>query len=180
MMPLDPALALTLALLLAGILATAAVSKLIAPGAFAGVVRNYRLLPEKLAGLFAAALPVVELAVASALLVPASRPMAALAAAALLLLFAAAMAINLRRGRHDIDCGCFVGLMRQRIDWALVHRNLVLATGGAVLALGEPTPRPLEALDWVTVAAATGSLAFLYAALGRLFGRAPVALNGAR
>jgi hypothetical protein len=180
MMPLDPALALTLALLLAGILATAAASKLAAPGAFAGVVRNYRLLPDKLVGSFTVALPVVELAVALALLVPASRPTAAAAAAMLLLLFAAAMAINLRRGRSDIDCGCFVGLVRQRIDWVLVHRNLVLAAGGAILALGEPTARPLESLDWVTVAAATGSLAFLYAALGRLFGTAPVALNGGR
>jgi hypothetical protein len=114
------------------------------------------------------------------LLVPTTRSEAATVAVALLLLFAAAMAINLRRGRSDIDCGCFVGLMRQRIDWVLVHRNLVLAAGGAFLILAEPMARGLTFLDWVTIAAATGSLAFLYAAVGRLFGRAPITLTGAR
>jgi hypothetical protein len=180
MMPLDPALALTVALLLAGVLATAAVSKLGAPGAFVGVVRNYRLLPEPLVEPLALALPIVELVLALGLLVPATRSEAATAAVALLLLFAAAMAINLWRGRSDIDCGCFVGLVRQRINWVLVHRNLALAAGGAFLILAEPTARHLTFLDWVTVAAATGSLAFLYAAVGRLFGTAPITLTGAR
>lgn len=179
-MRLDPALALTAALLLAGILATAAGGKLAAPGPFLGVVRNYRLLPEGLAEPFARLLPVIELVVALGLLLPATRAAAGAGAALLLLLFAAAMAANLLRGRADIDCGCFVGLMRQKIAWPLVVRNLVLAAAALLLAVSEPVARPLGALDWITVAAATGSLALLYAAQGRLFGVAPVALNGAR
>lgn len=178
-MPLDPALSLTLALFLAGLLATAGVAKLREPLAFEGVVGNYRLLPAALVVPFARGLPVVELAAAACLLLPATRAPAAVVAALLLLLFAVAMAVNLARGRRDIDCGCHVGLTRQRIGWPLVARNLALAAGAALLALGGPAARPLAALDGVTVLAATLSLAFLYAAFGRLFGTAPVAFKGA-
>ncbi len=177
---LDPALALTAAFLLAGVLATAGAAKLRDPVAFAGAVANYRLLPPALVAPFALALPPAELATALGLLVPASRPAAAWAAGFLLLLFAAAMAVNLLRGRRDVDCGCHGGLLRQRIAWPLVWRNLALAAGAAALALAGTHPRPLTALDWVTVAAATASLGLLHAALGRLFGLAPVALHGAR
>lgn len=179
MMPLDPALALTAALLLAGILAVGGAAKLAAPARFSGVVRNYRLLPEAWAEPFALVLPAVELLTALGLLVPATRPVAATTAAALLLLFAAAMAVNLLRGRHDIDCGCMVGLIRERISWPLVLRSLLLAAAGMALAAGIPDGRPLGPLDGVTVAAATLSLAFLYTAVGRLFGTAPVNLKGA-
>jgi hypothetical protein len=42
-------------------------------------------------------------------------------------LFAAAMAINLARGRTHIDCGCFDATQRQPLRWLLVARNIVLA-----------------------------------------------------
>lgn len=170
----DPAVTLTLAWLLAAIFGAAAVAKLRAPDVFAGVVANYRLLPAALVRPAALALPVVELAAALGLLVPASRPAAGAVVAALLLAFAAAMAINLRRGRDEIDCGCFVSLLRQRISWALVARNLLLAACALVLAAGGGgTGRALVALDWVTVGAGTGSALLLHAAAGRLFGTAP-------
>ena len=47
-MPLDPTLALAGALLLAVIFGSAGPAKLMARDAFAGVVANYRLLPERL------------------------------------------------------------------------------------------------------------------------------------
>lgn len=178
MMPLDPALALTLCLLLAAILAAGGSAKLAQPLAFAGVVANYRLLPLALVTPFAFLLPPVELATALGLLLPAARP-AAVAAAGLLLLFAGAMAINLMRGRRDIDCGCHGGLVRSRIAWPLVGRNLVLAAGSAAVAFAGVGARPFTALDWVTVAAAAAALGLLHAAIGRLFGAAPVALKGA-
>jgi hypothetical protein len=90
----------------------------------------------------------------------------------LLLAFAAAMAINLARGRSDIDCGCFIGVQKQRISWPLVVRNLVLASLGLTL-LAEGTGRPLAPLDWFTIVAAAGSLLLLYETIGRLFGLAP-------
>jgi uncharacterized membrane protein YphA (DoxX/SURF4 family) len=176
---LDPALALTASLLLAAVFAAAAAAKLRAPDQFEGVVQNYRLLPDPLVRPMVRGLPLVELAAASGLLAPATRPFAAALAALLLIVFAVAMAINLRRGRADIDCGCHVGLLKQRISWALVARNLLLAAFVLPLALGEEPARPLGGLDGLTILAATSSLLVLYAAVGRLFGLAPVGLKGA-
>ena len=176
-------MSLTASLVLALIFGAAAVTKLRALEAFAGVWENYRLLPRALVRPMALALPPVELAAALGLLVPATRPVAAAVVVTLLLVFAAAMAINSGRGRRDIDCGCFVGLLRQRIGWALVARNLLLAAAcGLPLAVadgGSTAGRALTGLDGFTVVGATASLLLLYAAIGRLFGLAPVTLRRA-
>ena len=178
-MPLDPALALTTALLLAAIFGVAGAAKLRAGDGFAGVVENYRLLPQGLVRPVALVLPVAELLLAPALLVPALRAPAAAIAALLLLAFAGAMAINLRRGRSGIDCGCAIGLLKERISWPMVARNLMLAAAAASVAIAEPALRPLAWLDWFSIAAATGCGLLLYAAVGRLFGLAPATLKGA-
>lgn len=170
----DPALLWTARLALAGIFAAAACSKLAALEPFAGVVRNYRLLPEALVRPVALGLPVIELALAAGLLVPATSPLAAAGIIALLLGFAAAMAINLRRGRLSIDCGCFMTVLRQRLSWGLVARNLVLAILAVPLLLAGETARDLLWIDMVTVAAAAGCLLLAYAAASRLLGTAPV------
>ena len=99
--------------------------------------------------------------------------------AILLLAFAWAMAVNLRRGRAAIDCGCALGLLKERISWPLVARNLLLAAAAAVIAVSTPTRRPLSPLDWFTIAAAIACGLLLYAAVGRLFGLAPASLKGA-
>ena len=59
----------------------------------------------------------------------------ALPAAALLVVFAWAMAINIRRGRRAIDCGCGRSQLRQPLGWGLVVRNVVLALLVAIRAL---------------------------------------------
>jgi uncharacterized membrane protein YphA (DoxX/SURF4 family) len=180
-MGLDPALALTAMLLLGVIFVAAAVAKLRAPDRFEGVVRNYRLVPDRLVRPVVYGLPLVELGAAAGLLAaPATRPPAAAVLVLLLLAFAAAMAVNLRRGRHDIDCGCHLGLLKQRISWALVARNLLLAGLGSALIFGEGQARPLGGLDGLAILAASLSLLILYAAVGRLFGLAPAGLKGAR
>lgn len=173
-MPLDPTLALAGALVLAVVFGTAGPPKLAARDAFAGVVANYRLLPEALVMPAALALPCLEILVAAGLLVPAARSTAAVAACLLLLLFAGAMAINLLRGRSGIDCGCAMGRLRERIGWPLVARNLLLAAVALALAAGVPTGRAVGWLDAVTVVAAVAAALLLHAAAGRLFGLAPV------
>lgn len=96
-----------------------------------GVVGNYRLLPDALVGPVAALLPWGELAVGLALLMgPFSLPVArvgAVAGGGLLILFGWAMAVNLRRGRSHIDCGCGHAELRQSLNGWLVARNLALA-----------------------------------------------------
>jgi len=55
------------------------------------------------------------------------KPWPALAALLLLLLFATAIAINLKRGRDYIDCGCGQTFLKQTLRWTLVWRNGGLA-----------------------------------------------------
>jgi Methylamine utilisation protein MauE len=92
-----------------------------------GVIANYRLLPRAMAWPVAALLPPTEMILAILLLSAQVRPWPAFAAMALLALFAAAMAINIRRGRDHIDCGCGETFLRQSLSWTLVARNGVLA-----------------------------------------------------
>jgi hypothetical protein len=99
-----------------------------------GVIANYRLLPEGLVEPTARLLPLVELAIGVALILGEWR-VAPIVAIALLLVFAGAMAVNLKRGRRDIDCGCGQSVLRQQLSWALVARNLLL--------VGLLAPRPL-------------------------------------
>jgi hypothetical protein len=92
-----------------------------------GVVANYRLLPRMMVVPAAALLPPLEMAVGLLLQSAMALPWTLLAAALLLALFAVAMAINLRRGRGFIDCGCGQSFLKQTLSWSLVARNAVLA-----------------------------------------------------
>jgi hypothetical protein len=168
-----PALHWASALLLAGIFLPSAWSKLRASDEVTGIVADYRLLPEPLVEPFARGLPWVEIAAGLLLLAPPTRPVGALLAGGLLLLFALAMAINLARGRREIDCGCFLGRQKERIGWPLVLRNLLLAAAAALL-LVEPAalwPKPAEL---VPVLFGSAALLALYAAFSRLAGLAPI------
>lgn len=122
----------------------------------AGVVANYRLLPDALVAPVALALPFFELAIGIALIVGGQR-LAVLPAAVLLLGFAGAMAINIRRGRSHIDCGCGDAHLRQPLSWALVGRNLVLA---AIVLIRLP-PAPAGMVVEVATAMLGGVSVFL-------------------
>jgi len=106
---------------------TAGIGKMRHWGVFRGVVANYRLLPQFLEIPVAYALPPVEAVLGAALLLGRATSWAAPGAASLLLIFAIAMGINLRRGRRQIDCGCFQGALKQPLSWKLVVRNAALA-----------------------------------------------------
>ncbi len=160
-------------LVLVGIFLPSAWSKLRAIDEFTGIVADYRLLPEPVVEPVARILPILELATGLLLLLPATRGTGAVLAIGLLLLFALAMAINLVRGRREIDCGCHLGRQKERIGWPLVVRNLLLAA--AALILSGPTEARPGILEWVTVVLATGSLLALHAAFSRLAGLAPPA-----
>ena len=101
----DPIFVIAAAITVAVILASAATHKLRAPARFASQLENYQLLPQALVRPVARILPWLEAVLAFTLLVPMARHFAALGAAALLASYALAIAINLWRGRRDIDCG---------------------------------------------------------------------------
>jgi hypothetical protein len=134
------------------IFGTAVASKLPTLLEFEGVVGNYRLLPDRLVPLAARLLVALEALTVMLLLVPVTRVWGAAAALGLLVLFAAAMAINIRRGRVEIDCGCFRTTHRQRLSWWLVGRNAALALAAAAL--------------WLSVSRAPMTLDYVQAALG--------------
>ncbi|MBV2150757.1 methylamine utilization protein MauE [Sphingobium sp. AS12] len=91
-----------------------------------GVIANYRLLPTGLVLPAAKILPIAEIGIGGALIVG-FAPLPVILAILLLTLFGVAMAINIRRGRTHIDCGCGRSQLRHPVGWPLVARNAVLA-----------------------------------------------------
>jgi hypothetical protein len=151
----DPVTVGTLVGTLALVMFAAAWHKLAERDAFAGALAAYRLLPPASAGAVARLLPFVEIAIGACALLPATRSPALVAMALLMLAYAAAMGINLARGRSDIDCGC--GGETQPLSWGLVLRNLVLA--GAALVASRPALE--RSMDWVdALTLVLGVLAF--------------------
>src|ERR1700716_183312 len=123
---IDPAIGAMLAGALALLFVSAAFNKLRSLQRFAEVFRAYRLLPEAVARL-SWLVPALELTVGVGLLARRSRAGASAAGAALLLAYAAAIAINLQRGRRDVACGRGGRLERRPIAAWMVWRNLLLA-----------------------------------------------------
>jgi hypothetical protein len=164
---IDPILPLVFATALALLFGMAAQHKLgvLKNKRFAAQMQAYQLLPEVLVAPAARALPWLELGVAFTLLIPQTRPAAALLGAALLLLYAGAMAINLLRGRNDIDCGC--GDAPQKLSWWLVARNALLALF-ALLPLTPITARALQFTDFIFVVLLTLLLSIAALALDQL------------
>jgi hypothetical protein len=134
---LDPLAVATAIGLLVFVLGRAVLHKLADFAEFRQNVIDYRLVPERLAGPVAVVLAGGEALAVILLLVPGFRTVGASVAALLLASYAAAMAINLSRGRTSIDCGC--GGPAQSISWALVGRNVLLA------ALAAPAAAPVLA-----------------------------------
>ncbi len=166
---IDPAVGALLASAFALLFAGAALHKWIDPERFAAAFRAYEVVPPPLLWL-SRIVPVLELAVAAALLPRAARSGAAALGMALLITYAAAIAVNLARGRRDLDCGCGGALERRAIGPWMVWRNLVLAALLAVLLLPWG-PRPLIAVDALTIAVGTAVTALLYMTLDALLAR---------
>lgn len=165
-MTVDPSIALASRVLGALVFAAAVGGKIRHRRELAGVVANYRLLPQWLAAPAAWMLVGLELLVALSLVSGAWVRAGAALAIALLGGFALAMGINLARGRREIDCGCFQSGLRQRLSAMLVARNVVLAAVlTPLLAAGTAG---VTALQWVDGLGAGVALYVLYQILGEL------------
>lgn len=169
---LDPAIQYLLALALAAILAGSAAAKFIDLDLFEGAVANYQLLPGWLEKPTAWAVPLCESACAAGLLFAATRGAAAAALEVLLGVFSGAIAVNLARGRRDIDCGCFGPALRQELGGALLARNLVLIAAAFLLEL-PVAPRALEPTDFVTIACGAVTLTMMYLSANYAIANAP-------
>lgn len=164
---LDPALELVLRGALALLLGTGAVQKARDRASFRAAVEGYELLPARAAAIAACAFPALEAALALALVVPLGlgvRGLALGAAALLFTLYGTAIAINLARGRREIDCGCSGPAARIPLSGWLLARNALLV-GAALACLGGATQRSLGAVDVLTIAGAVTLLALAWTAL---------------
>jgi uncharacterized membrane protein YphA (DoxX/SURF4 family) len=114
----------------------AGLAKISAVADFRLAVANYGLLPPRAVPAVAAGLPFAETLAAVLLgLGVLAVPVAALLAV-LLIVFAAAIAVNLVRGRV-FDCGC-AGAAPSKIGWEHVAINITLALLAAAIALAPP------------------------------------------
>lgn len=143
---LDPAAlaSLTLTALLVIVLARACWHKLDRFLETVGFAQGYGLVPEAWTAPVVRALTAAEAAAIVALLVPATRPLGGIAAAGLFAGYGVLMALALRRGRSEIDCGC--GGPPQVVSGLTLGRNAGLAAAGlAVAALPVASVPPLGA-----------------------------------
>jgi hypothetical protein len=110
------------------VLVLAAASKLGRRTWVVAIVRNYDLVPSAAAPAVARLLPIIEVCVGAALFLRLAPGFTGPAAAALFLLFGAAIAVNLLRGRTNIACGCFGPHENAPLSWFQVVRNVGLAS----------------------------------------------------
>lgn len=105
-------------------------------------------MPTVLANPFGVLLPLVELAVGLALLLPSIAWWGGLAALLLLLLFVAGIGYNLARGRTP-DCHCFGQLHSAPAGWPTLIRNLVLAAIATIVVGFGLNTSQVGVLDWL-------------------------------
>jgi hypothetical protein len=165
---MDPVLQFVMRYSLALLWMVALVHKVQDVPRFAATAADYKLVPATFAGSTAFVVIMLECSVMLALLILPLHPAGPLGSAALLTVYGSAIAVNLARGRHDIDCGCIGPHARQKLGGWLVWRNLLLALVSLACLL-PVSSRELLWLDNLTTMAAVSVLAGLYVIVSRLF-----------
>ncbi len=138
---------------------------------FTGFVADYRLVPERLTTAVSLAVVAAEAASVAMQLVPGGRLAGLGLSAMMLLAYAGAMAINIRRGRSAIECGC--GGAIQPLSWSLVVRNGLLATtalAAILLPLG-----PMRVADAAAAIASGFALWVAFLLLEQILSNASIA-----
>ena len=168
---MDPVIELVICCALALLWFTAAIKKTFVFEGFVTTLRNYQLVPKSMLVPFSAAIVGMELCFSIGVVLPFTHSFFLLSSAGLFGMYAAAIGINLRRGRRHIDCGC-MGLTQQSLSGWLVWRNLLLA-GLALACLLPVHSREFLWLDSVSIIFAVGALAAVYATVNRLIANVP-------
>ena len=172
MIAIDPAIRGLCAFALALIFGASGVMKLRDLEMFEGSLANYQLAPTWIERPLAYLLPIVECLAAAGLLMTSTRTIAASTLLALLTIFTGAIAINLARGRTNIDCGCFGPALRQELSGWLLLRNLFLMILAAAVIV-PASDRAIESLDVATIVLGALTLVILYASANFAIGNAP-------
>lgn len=163
---IDPVISVCLRCLLAIVFATAAWHKASDIRRFRRVLDAYRLVPSAFSHAAAWSVPAIEVVLACGLLLPGYR-WAAWGAAVMLLAYSAAIAVNLARGRRDIDCGCFGPAASVPLSGSLLVRNAILVAAAGI-ATSSLRPRPLVWVDGFTVLFVIAAAVLLWTSFWRL------------
>jgi methylamine utilization protein MauE len=148
-MQLDPLVILIACGVLIAVFVRAVWHKLSDFDVFKASFADYEILPQSLINPAALILVLAEAAIVMGLVIPLTRPAAAIGAMLLLVTYGGAIAVNLRRGRYMIDCGC--GGPGQGLSWFLVARNAILAVIAA-MAAAAPATRDISFSDALILA----------------------------
>jgi hypothetical protein len=167
----DPAIAALALVCTALLFASAAIHKLRDLRRFDEIFNAYGLIPLRARLRLSYAVPVLEALVAVGVSFDVTRQSALLTGMGLLLTYALAIAVNLRRGRRDLACGCGGPDDRRPIAAWMVWRNglLTLMLGSLLLPWG---PRPLASTDLVTIGFGALTCSLVYLCLDRLLDQA--------
>jgi uncharacterized membrane protein YphA (DoxX/SURF4 family)/peroxiredoxin len=158
---------LTLRLLLAAVFLLAGATKLIDPRGTRRALRDFGL-PSMIATPMVLLLPLLEIAVAVAL-VPASLAWyGAWGALALLAIFMLAVGIAMLRGRKP-DCHCFGQIHSAPVGWQTLVRNVVLAAGAGALIYRGPGQSGPDVWTWIATLNETEQKLAFVAALAVAF-----------
>lgn len=165
----DPVLLYAASAALACVLLLGALEKLKDMAAFAAAVQAYEIVPAACGGLFAWGYMLAEALAGALLLAPGLRWPGAALALLVLALATAGVAVNLARGRRDIDCGCGGPAMRGAaargagLSWWMVLRNALLASWTLpVFAAAQGMSRSLQWADAASVFGLAMSAVALY------------------
>ena len=150
---------------------------------FQGILAAYDLFPATMIPLMSIIVPVLELCLGIAWATQFSLTLVASMTAILLGSYAAAIAVNLFRGRTEIDCGCGFSSSAssssgQGISAGLVLRNMVLIALALLPVLGN-NGRVLGILDFAGIALALLTLTLIYGAINQIIANQHI-INGWR
>jgi hypothetical protein len=173
---MDPVLTAIITISMSLLFAVATMHKIRAPLAFKTAMQEYRLLPSALLNSAALLVIVAETLAAGLALIPSVRWTGLAIMAGLLFVYAAGIAINLLRGRRNIDCGCNGPASKQMLSWWLVVRNL-LFLALILLSMQSTTGRQFTWLDSLTVLFGVLVACGLYLSLNQLLSQAPRVTN---
>jgi uncharacterized membrane protein YphA (DoxX/SURF4 family) len=123
---------------LAAFFVVAGFAKIADPPGFAHEIHNYGLVPGSLVNAMALVLPWLEVVTGVALFLGIARRTAARILGILLVVFIAALAINLARGK-PVDCGCFGLSTVQKTDAERLKemKLVILRDFGLLLLAGQ-------------------------------------------
>jgi hypothetical protein len=168
---LDPLIVNAISIGLGLIFLLAGYHKLADGAAFRITLLEYEVLPGPLVAPASRIIPIVEILLGGAWLFGwYGGGLTAMASAGLLGIYAAAIALNIMRGRVHFDCGCGFGGKRdteQYLSGGLILRNLVLIAAALVTML-PVAARELGFADYLTLVAALLAMALLFGAANQL------------